>query len=633
MTGFWDHNEISERQRFKVNRDQLVKDLFSEVGQFMGDIPHNHIVFFGLHYRNNPRQVRFAYMSVNSTFRSFIPQFTAPHFDPSDPYLTILCVASRGYDIQSFKFKSTPTKERPDELMRWHDEQVILLIVKYFCVETRKIVTLGCYYLQTTDFLISMVQEGWVTERLKQYIDRKEVAPPPEDSDLESWECWEEFNERDIQPRNVKRSVKNEQLWSGDVIVWQPPAKRQRREEDDGMTTRPGEEGDATEGDAAPLYPVNSVHDLAAHMTNSIDVFVTLHDCRQALCVDGIVSNGTWTRIPPKEPREQKKGETSPSKEERLDDEVLQTALCQFRMPVEKEMKMDLRWLLHHVTGKISKDFGIRQTAESSELWLFHGAPSSGPEEPLNTNNGRTEQVSLKDLQRSAMYISSPAKKPLVLHAVEMPYSCMKALDRGPIPFCIRFYDDAVREVGNCIITVSCNALVGDIIDEAKKKLDPKWGISGNLRVLEVAESRLHKMHRPDSSVRHLACFNKGNIFYNSLRIEADNEPRERDLIEIFHCDRQSQQAFAQPLLLSVSNGEKSGSLKARCKAKLQVPDSEFKSWRLVRCVRGGRTHLKDDEPFDSEAVEAKLCLEHVHPNPTNSLSRQSRYNKPLTIK
>jgi len=98
--------------------------------------------------------------------------------------------------------------------------------------------------------------------------------------------------------------------------------------------------------------------------------------------------------------------------------------------------------------------------------------------------------------------------------------------------------------------------------------------------------------------------------------------------------DRQSQQAFAQPLVLALAPGEKSASVKARVKAKLQVPDSEFKSWRLVRPCRSRKTHLKDDDAWDAEVpLENNLCLEHVHPNPTSNLVRQSRYNKPLTIK
>merc|ERR1712151_1010796 len=148
----------------------------------------------------------------------------------------------------------------------------------------------------------------------------------------------------------------------------------------------------------------------------------------------------------------------------------------------------------------------------------------------------------------------------------------------------------------------------------------------------------MHKMYKPDTPVRSLACFGKSNIFYHCLRIEADDAARMPDgheLVEIFHCDRQSQQAFGQPMLFVCAVGEKAGSLKMRCREKLNVPESEFKSWRLVRCgSRAGRIHLKDDEPFDSDpSLDAKLCLEHAHPNPTSSLARQSRYNKPLMIK
>lgn len=303
-------------------------------------------------------------------------------------------------------------------------------------------------------------------------------------------------------------------------------------------------------------------------------------------------------------------------------------------------MKMDLRWQIHHVTGTISRAFDLRPQSGETQLWLFHGPPSASCEEPLNAHTIRTEQTTLKDLQRSAMYISTPTKKPLSLHAVELPFQPGRQVAaRDMCPVCVRFYDEAVREVGSCIIVVPNTGTVQDILVEAKKQLQPDWGIQGSsLRCLEVTDGRLHKLYRPDATVRSLACFGKSNIFFHCLRVESDadslNLAESQRLVEIFHTDRQSQQAFAQPFLMPVAVGEKAGVVKNRCKAKLRVADAEFKSWRLVRVGRGGKTHLKDDEPWDADAAsDGKLCLEHVHPNPTNSLSRQSRYNKPLTIK
>jgi len=629
MSGFWDHADIPHSNTLKMGRDQNVKDLSAEIEDLV-KVPRNHMVLFSLQYRNNPRQVRFAFMPPTTTFRSHIPQCNAPHFDTSDPFLVVLCVMSKGYDVQTLKWNPPTEDTKPVELMRWHDDQVTLLIVKYFCPQTRRIVTLGSRYTPNTEPLIGMVNDGWVAERLKPHLANKEVAPLQDDQDI--WECWEEFSERDIQPRNVKRTVKNEQLWSGDVIIWQPavPAARQGDGSEGGTgEATPGGEGD---GDVAPMYPVNTVADLAAHISNSVDVVVTLHDARQPLCVDGVVSNGFWG---PPRPQSAAK-ETSPAKEERPEDVALASSPARFNPPQEKEMKMDLRWHLHHVTGTIARAFSLKPQVGEAQLWLFHAAPSSTMEEPLNAYPSRDQQTTLKDIQRTTSYLSTPAKRQFNLHAVELPFQPSRQVyDRGLCPLCVRFYNDAVVEVGSQLITVQSHGTVNDVLNEARKHLLPEYHVTGQLRALEVADSRLHKLYRPEAPVRSLACFNKPNIFYHCLRVEADPEAGSTQeghkLIEIFHCDRQSQQAFAQPLLLYAAPGEKAGSIKNRCKVRLRVPDAEFKSWRLVRCGRTGKAHLKDEEAWDSDNLpDARICLEHVHPNPTSSLAR---YNKPLTIK
>jgi len=631
MTGFWDHAEIPQGHNLKMNRDQQVKELLAEV-EALVDVPKIHLAIFSLHYRNNPRQVRFAFMALNTTLRSHIPQFSAPHFDVSDPYLIVLAVAARGYEPQSLKWKPSRESVKADELARWHDDSVTLLIVKYFCPTNRKIVTLGSYYTQTSEALLIMVTDGWVAEQLRPYVAAREVAPVPEGIEAANWECWEEFSERDIQPRNVKRQVKAEQLWSGDVVIWQVARQVEPTTAEDAA----GQPQAGDEGDAAPVYPVNNVSDLAAHVLNSINVEVTLHDNRQPLCTDGIVSNGFWGSGRPQSASGGKDPKKDPQKEERPEDVALSLSPAKFHAPREQEIKMDLRWEMQHVTGTIARAFGISCGAAEAQLWLFHAPPASTCEEPLNAFATRNEQTTLKDLQRSTAYVSTAAaKKPLSFHAVELPFHPgRQAIERGFCPLCIRFFDTAVREVGSCVVVVPINGAVQDILTEAAGKLQPEWSISGPLRAMEVMDGRLHKIHRPEVPVRSLACFGKSNIFYHGLRVEADTDGG-RLATEIYHCDRQSQQAFAQPLLLSLAAGEKSGSVKQRCKEKLNVPDSEFKSWRLVRSgSRTGRVHLKDDEPWDSDtSADARLCLEHVHPNPTSSLARQSRYNKPLTIK
>lgn len=301
---------------------------------------------------------------------------------------------------------------------------------------------------------------------------------------------------------------------------------------------------------------------------------------------------------------------------------------------------MDFRWLVQHVTRTICSKFGLTEKPGENAIWLFHAPPSCTAEDALNSPPLR-EQTTLKELQRNLSYLSTTTKRQLTLHAVELPFQPGgQVLQKGLCPLCVRFFDDRVREMGSEVIFVPNDGNVQDVLTEAQRHLKPEWGISGSLRALECADGRVHKILRPDHPVRGLGCFTRANIFFHCVRVEADPDgpagPGQR-LMEIFHCDRSSQQAFAQPLLLMVTSGEKSGAIKQRCKARLQVPDSEFKSWRLVRCTKNGssRVHLKDEETWDGDFAigDPRLCLEHVHPNPLNSLSRQSRHNKPLTIK
>lgn len=303
---------------------------------------------------------------------------------------------------------------------------------------------------------------------------------------------------------------------------------------------------------------------------------------------------------------------------------------------------MDLRWQLNKVINAIMHAFGINPQT-TADLWLFHGAPSSTFEEPLHANMVlRDKQMTLKDLQRNPLYISTPSRKPLVLHFVELPFQPSQPMfDRGIFPVCVRFFDDMVREVGSVVVCVQHSGTVHDIIQEARRNAQLRdFNLSGPLRILEVADSRIHKNYSLDSPVRNLLCYNKYNFFYHCLRVEADVDVDARHtstseghkLIEIFHYDRQRQQPFAQPFYLTVTPSEKVSSIKLRCKEKLNVPDAVFKSWRLVRIGCNSRIQLKNDDAWDVAAsMGMTFCFEHSHPNPI-SVARQGRYNKPLTI-
>ncbi|CAJ1426372.1 unnamed protein product [Effrenium voratum] len=624
MIGFWDYN-IPSRRSFEMNRDQLVKDLSAQASAYL-QVDANHVALFSLHMRSTARQVRFEFMPLDKTLRSQIPQVTSPHYDSSNPSLTVLCVAANGYEVSPAPLRWNPPapSDRPEELSRWDEEQVVMLVVKYFCVQTRKIITLGCFYMPTTNTLVEMVKHKWVHERLQPFLDTQQVAPLPpnmssaarEDGAL-TWECWEEYTEREVQQRNPRKTVKSERLWTGDILVWQqvsPPPEVA------------GEEYLLQPGQVAPTYPVNNVADLAEHQLNTIDVQVTLVDSKQPLCIDGVVMNGHWG------PYRHEGG-----REEKPEDAALAKSPSAFTPAVTKELHMDLRWQQHHVVGVLAQAFDLKNVATAADptpqpetfLWLFQSSPSNG-EEPLPHSLNRTI---LKDIQRLAPYVpASAGKKPLNVHAVEMPFR--PGVEPPEWAFGVRFFDSAVREVGSAICVLNANGTVEDLLTAVAPKIQPEWNITGPLRAMEVIDG-LANVYRPQTLLRTLHCYGKFNMLYHCIRVEADpgaGMPPDQHLVEVHHCDRSSQQAFGQPLFLPAAPGEKVGSFKSRCKDRLGVSENEFKTWRLVRIgQRSGRQHLKDDELLEVSEEGSRLCLEHLHPNP--SYARTSRYNKPLTIK
>eukprot|EP00434_Breviolum_minutum_P003018 symbB.v1.2.002654.t2/scaffold143.1/size299121/1 len=282
MTGFWDHTLVPCEKVYKLGRDQLVRDFVEDLSVEF-DVHQNHIALFVLQYRTSPRQIRFGHMQPHSLFKTHIPQYGQPHFDVADPSLTVLMILSRGYSLENFTWeREAASLEMADSLSQWSDDRAAMLVVKYFCVETRRIVTLGCFYMVNSELLIKMVECGWLSERLRPYVENEKVAPIDLSNPLDiNWECWEEFSEREMQTRNLKRGVKAEQLYSGDILIWQVA----KAADDSEVLLEDG---------IAPVYPVYTVADLCTNQLNVVDVTVLLHDRMQPLCVDGMVANGHW---------------------------------------------------------------------------------------------------------------------------------------------------------------------------------------------------------------------------------------------------------------------------------------------------------------------------------------------------
>jgi len=217
MGGFWDHALLIGQRLDDVSTPIKLDELLHKVASTLR-IPMDTFAIFWLDFRIAPLQVRFAAVDAESLLSFPSWKQPVPHFNPADPRLILLCVASDSYDPWTLKPTSSCAPAEVNLFSPWDEDRKILLVVKYVCTQSCTMVTLGCWCGDLTEKLSSMITTGWVLKRLQPHIISGAIKPCPNDS---TWQCWEEYSDRECQPRSMSRTMKSEELWSGDVIIWQ----------------------------------------------------------------------------------------------------------------------------------------------------------------------------------------------------------------------------------------------------------------------------------------------------------------------------------------------------------------------------------------------------------------------------
>ncbi|CAK9011084.1 unnamed protein product [Durusdinium trenchii] len=136
------------------------------------------------------------------------------------------------YDPQTLE---TSSQETEDVLTSDLD----LDLLKYFCPVKQVIVTLGGDTVSACreafmETVMLHPEDSWLSQRLQLFVQQGEVAAPPPNT---QWQCWEEFGRaaKEIKPRDIEKTMKEEGLYCGDVVIWQPQSAAGPR--------RPGEGG------------------------------------------------------------------------------------------------------------------------------------------------------------------------------------------------------------------------------------------------------------------------------------------------------------------------------------------------------------------------------------------------------
>jgi len=448
LEGFWSHHELPCTHRFRMPRDRTSEDLWRKAEELFG-VSYTNMALFLLQLRKTD-QTRFKIMPMQKALGQ-LPTCGGPPHSPGQ--LVVLCVVSRGYCPQTLELKASspdgkvPHEIFPHEIFRW-SEELCLLIVKYFCPTMQKLITLGCYYTLQQDPIDIMVSQGWLADRLKRFVDAKEVAPLAEGAALM---CWEEFNQRspkDVVLRNPKESVDKEGLYNGDIIVWQPlppqaaAGDRPQREGQDiaqgGDDARGGGVEEAFPDDEAAAPP-QTVKDFAMQIANRVRVHVRIHRAEEPWAPEGLAAEGALGRrawmVPP-----------SPTREEAS--EVGGSEADSWR-----EITADWRWRSSTFASRAIKAFGVEKEMEQrTGVWLFEHRSFYLDSPPcfrseVSGSAGRCLLLSelRLDFGRPEMHM---VLVPMASPGLPRPLSVQP--QRRPV--IVHFFDASVHEVGAAVL-------------------------------------------------------------------------------------------------------------------------------------------------------------------------------------
>ena len=154
---------------------------------------------------------------------------------------------------------------------------------------------------------------------------------------------------------------------------------------------------------------------------------------------------------------------------------------------------------------------------------------------------------------------------------------------------CLRFFDDSLNELHAMILLWEDGEFLSlsDFMCTVRKNLEissPKW-LGGGFdfalpcRIFEVVDGEIGAVWINEDwgkvPVESLACFGKGNPFYNCLRIE--NRKTEHPLIRCSQFDRSSNESFGHPFLLE-DNGDEFIEM---IRKKFTLSYGFIKSWKI----------------------------------------------------
>ncbi|CAG0888119.1 unnamed protein product [Darwinula stevensoni] len=182
---------------------------------------------------------------------------------------------------------------------------------------------------------------------------------------------------------------------------------------------------------------------------------------------------------------------------------------------------------------------------------------------------------------------------------------------------CIWMSED-LKEEKELVLYPDKNGKVVDLLQEARKVLSLSEAGSGQLRLVEIASSKIFCSHSEETLLENLRLDNTRVFRIEEVPKDETNLRENEVLMPCAHFQKEIFSTFGTPFYLKITHGESFARVKERIHKRLEVPDKEFEKWKFALVVMGRATYI-DNEDF---VVDLKEFRPHLTPGGPGSATR-----------
>ncbi|KAJ3414962.1 hypothetical protein HDV05_005793 [Chytridiales sp. JEL 0842] len=178
----------------------------------------------------------------------------------------------------------------------------------------------------------------------------------------------------------------------------------------------------------------------------------------------------------------------------------------------------------------------------------------------------------------------------------------------------ITFVDHARKEHGPFDIYVLRNAKAGEVINQLTPKLHGEPGGSGRLRLLEVANSRLHKLFDNDESIVTIS--DVSTVYIEEQPLDELNVTEQEKFVNVFHFNKELLRGHGVPFRISIKKGEPFSYTKERILSRMSPGDRDLQKMKFFIIPGGmGKPKPIDDGDILSDyefAPNETIGIDHI---------------------